>query len=107
MPAKIGPKKPFVHFIVEHREAKKLTQEQLAERLGCDVMTISRWETYKTRVDMPVLAAIAEALGGDLMQAEDLLHHPDEPTPNQLLRRLPADDRKLFIKQIKGLLKEA
>lgn len=106
MPAKIGPKKTFRHFIVEHREAKNLTQEQLADRLDCDVMTVSRWENYKTRVDLPILAAIAEALGGNL-EAEDLLHHPDEPTPNQLLRRLPAEDQRQLIKQIKGLLREA
>lgn len=101
MPAKIGPKKPFVHFIAEHRLAKGLTQKQLAERLEADVMTVSRWETYEVRVDFPILAAIAEALGGDEMEAEDLLHHPNQPTPNQLLRRVPVDDREAFIRQIK------
>jgi transcriptional regulator with XRE-family HTH domain len=101
MPAKIGPKKPFVHFIAEHRLARGLTQKQLEERLGAKAMTVSRWEGYKVRVDMPILAAVAEALGGDEMEAEDLLHHPDQPTPNQLLRRVPADDREAFIRQIK------
>lgn len=101
MPTKIGPKKPFVHFIAEHRLAKGLTQKQLAERLEADVMTISRWETYETRVDLPILAAVAEALGGDEMEAEDLLHHPNRPSPNQLLRKVPDDDREAFIRQIK------
>jgi transcriptional regulator with XRE-family HTH domain len=106
MPAKIGPRKPVRKFIAEHREAKGLTQKQLAERLGCDEMTVSRWENDKTRVDMDTLQAIAEALAGDMMEGDDLLHHPDEPSPNQLLRALPAEDRDHFIKNIKSLLKK-
>lgn len=105
MPAKIGPKKAFVHYITEHREAEGLTQKQLADRIGTDSMTVSRWENYKTRVDFPILAAIAEALWGDVDRAEDLLHHPDKPSPNQLLRQLPHDDQRHFIKQLKNAAK--
>ena len=105
MPAKIGPRKPIRVFIAEHREAKHLTQKQLAERLGCDEMTVSRWERRDTRVDMDTLAAIAEALGGDLMQAEDLLHHPNNPTPNQLLRELPLQEQDYALRMIQGLRK--
>jgi transcriptional regulator with XRE-family HTH domain len=104
MPSKIGPKKPFQHFIAEHRAKAKLTQKELAARLETTEMTISRWENYETRVDMPILAAIAEALPGNL-EAEDLLHHPDQPTPNQIMRALPADDRVHFLKQMKNALK--
>jgi transcriptional regulator with XRE-family HTH domain len=107
MPDKIGPQKPFVHFIAEHRLKNGLTQKQLSERLGCDVMTVSRWERYETEVTMPTLAAIAEALYGDLMEGEDLLHHPDRPTPNQLMRQLAQDDRNFILKQIKTLSKQA
>ena len=105
MPSKIGPKKPFQHFIAEHREGKNLTQAQLAGRMGCGEMTVSRWETYKVRVDLPTLAAIAEALYGDGGEAEDLLHHPDKPSPNQLLRKLPREDQNFFIKQLKNATK--
>lgn len=102
MPAKIVPRKPIRVFITEHRTSKKLTQPQLAERLGCDPMTVSRWERRETRVDMDILAAIAEALGGDL-QAEDLLHHPDDLTPNRLLRELPQQDQDYALRMIQGL----
>ncbi|HDA7401470.1 TPA: helix-turn-helix transcriptional regulator, partial [Staphylococcus aureus] len=50
MPAKIYPKRTRRVFLTEHREAKGLTQKQLAERLGCDVMTISRWELHKVAI---------------------------------------------------------
>lgn len=73
-------------YLAEWRESKSLSQKQLADRLGCDVMTISRWELHKVAVSTDALAALAEALGGDFMEPEDLYHHPDTPTPNQLLR---------------------
>ncbi len=109
MPYKIGPKVALRHFIVEHLEAHSppLTQRELADRLGCDEMTVSRWVNYKVKVTPEILAAIAEALGGDLMQWDDLLHHPDQPTPNQLMRRLPEDDQKHFLKQLKNAVKQA
>jgi len=114
MPTKIGPKKPFIHFIAEHRLKAGLTQKQLAERLQTTEMTISRWERwdedkkkYATRVDMPILAAVAEALYGDLGEAEDILHHPDRPTANQMLRRLPEDDQGHFLKQLALAAKQA
>ena len=34
-------------FIAEQRKKKKLTQEQLAEKLGINNRTISRWENGK------------------------------------------------------------
>lgn len=88
-------------YLVEWREHYGLSQKQLAERLGCDVMTVSRWELHKVAISTDALAALAEALGGDLMEPEDLYHHPDQPSPNQLLRRLSPDDRNHFIRQIK------
>lgn len=91
MPAKIYPRRPRRVFLAEHREAKGLTQKQLADRLGSDVMTVSRWELGKTALSTDALAAVSEALWGDLGEPEDLYHHPDAPTPNQLLRGQPPD----------------
>lgn len=78
-------------FLREHREARGLSQKQLADRLECDVMTVSRWELGKTALSTDALSAISEALGGDQMEPEDLFHHPDAPTPNQLMRDQPPD----------------
>src|ERR1700738_3734680 len=86
MVVKIHPRRPRRVYLAEWREHYDLTQKQLAECLGCDVMTVSRWELQKTAISTDALAALAEALGGDLMEPEDLYHHPDKPTPNQLLR---------------------
>lgn len=106
MPAKIYPKRQRRVFLAEWREKIGLTQKQLSERLGCDVMTVSRWERPNgTSVTTDTLAALAEALGGDLMEPEDLYHHPDQPSPNQLMRELPKSEREYVLKTIRGLLK--
>lgn len=86
MPVKIGPKKPRRIYLAEHREAAGLTQKQLAERLGTTDMTVSRWERGTVAISTDTMAAIAYALKGDMMEPEDLYHHPDRPSPNQLLR---------------------
>lgn len=105
MPAKIYPKRMRRVFLAEHREAKGLTQKQLAERLGCDVMTVSRWELHKVAISTDTLAALAEALGGDMMEPEDLYHHPDKPTPNQLLRDQPQDIQDQALSIIRAIRK--
>ncbi|MCK1367658.1 helix-turn-helix transcriptional regulator [Bradyrhizobium sp. 62] len=91
MPAKIYPRRRRKVYLAEWRQAKGLSQKQLADRLESDVMTVSRWELGKTAISTDALAALAEALGGDMMEPEDLYHHPGEPTPNQLLRDQPPE----------------
>jgi transcriptional regulator with XRE-family HTH domain len=51
------------HFIKEWRKFSGLTQEQLAERIGVAVSTISQLETGKQGYSQPTLEAIADALG--------------------------------------------
>lgn len=109
MPNKIGPRVALRHYILEHLKAHDppLSQRELADRLECDEMTVSRWVRYKVKVTPDILAAIADALGGDLMDWKDLLHHPDQPSADQLLRRLPEDDQKFWLKQLKTAAKQA
>jgi transcriptional regulator with XRE-family HTH domain len=103
MPAKIYPRRRRKVYLAEWRQAKGLSQKQLADRLESDVMTVSRWELGKTAISTDALAALAEALGGDLMEPEDLYHHPDAPTPNQLLRDQPPDVVENAMKMLKAI----
>ena len=50
-------------FIADMRKERKLTQEQLAERLGVSNRSISRWENGKTLPDISLMEDICEALG--------------------------------------------
>jgi transcriptional regulator with XRE-family HTH domain len=62
------------HFIKEWRKARGLTQEQLADRIGVAVSTISQLETGKQGYSQPTLEAIAEAL--DCEPADLLMRDP-------------------------------
>lgn len=103
MVAKIKPRRMRRVYLAEWREAKGLTQKQLAERLGCDVMTISRWEGHKVAISTDALAALSEALGGDMMEPEDLYHHPDRPTANQLLRDQSVEKQAEMLSVLKAM----
>ena len=102
---KVHPRRPRRVYLAEHREARGLTQKQLADRLGCDVMTVSRWELHKVAISTDALAALSEALGGDMMEPEDLYHHPDRPSPNQLLRGQPAEIQEQALSIIRAIRK--
>ena len=49
--------------IKQLRENKKLTQEELAEKIGVSSKTVSKWETAKGLPDISLLQPLAEALG--------------------------------------------
>lgn len=50
-------------FISELRKGKKLTQEQLAEKLGVTQKSVSRWETGKNMPDLSILQPLSAELG--------------------------------------------
>ena len=49
--------------IKELRESRKLTQAELAEKIGVSSKTISKWETAKGLPDISLLQPLAQALG--------------------------------------------
>lgn len=65
-------------FIAECRKEKKLTQEQLAEKLGVTDKSISRWENGKTMPDISLFEplcnelniSVAELLKGERIHSE-------------------------------------
>ena len=61
--------------IKELREKRKLTQAELAERIGISSKTISKWETAKGLPDISLLQPLAQALGIsviELMKGEQI-----------------------------------
>lgn len=49
-------------FICELRKEKNLTQEELAEELGVNVRSVSRWENGNTMPDLSMLPSLADEL---------------------------------------------
>lgn len=59
------------------REAKKLTQSGLADRIGVSSKTISKWETAKGLPDISLIQPLAQALGVsviELMNGEHIIN---------------------------------
>ena len=62
-------------FIAECRKENKLTQEQLAERLGVTDKSISRWENGKTMPDISLFEPLCEELNisiNELLKAKKI-----------------------------------
>lgn len=63
--AKIG------RFLSELRKEKKITQEQLAEKLGIARRTVSRWETGSNLPDIDLLMQLSDLYEVDLREILD------------------------------------
>lgn len=64
-------------FIRQWRDARKLSQEVLAERIGVSHATISRIETGKQDYNQTLLELLAEELGTDPVSL--LIRDPSDP----------------------------
>ncbi len=62
-------------FIAEMRKKKGLTQEELAERLGVNSRSVSRWETGRCMPDLSLLSPLSKELDisiNDLISGEEI-----------------------------------
>lgn len=107
MATRIGPKKPVRVYLSLWRENQKLTQQQVADRIGQGIHkgTVSRWESAKRVPSTEVLAAYAEALGRPVT---DLYRRPADPGEDvgMILETLKPATRKQAIRLIKALAEE-
>ncbi len=91
--------------VAQLRAARKVTQEQLAERVGAATQTIRRIERGRTTPPLGRLLAIASALGVqliDLFEGADAAVPPptwdtEEARVVELWRATPADQRPLLV----------
>jgi len=88
--------------IAKFRKEQKLTQEQLAQKLGVKQQVIANYEIARRRVPLPFLLEISEAL---LVDIEDLLGLEKKskkrgPIPKlkrrlEVIQKLPPEKQKL------------
>lgn len=71
--------------IKELRESKKLTQEYLAEKLGCTRQRYARVERGESDISYSLLSDISELLGVDVKNITEVL---DAPRPLASLFRI-------------------
>lgn len=55
-------------FIAQLRRQQGWTQQQLADALGVNSRSVSRWETGKTMPDLSLLQPLAQALGASVAE---------------------------------------
>jgi transcriptional regulator with XRE-family HTH domain len=101
MVARIGPRRPFRHYLREWREHRGLTQQQLADRLDTGKDQISRWESGKRGMGAEVIAALSEALQLD---PGDLVRDPKIPSADELLRNATPEQRSLAIDLVQRIV---
>lgn len=116
MPSKVTPSSLFGKLLTEYRQARGLTQTQLAEQIGSSQRAISRYETVAEFPPTQVVVAIAEALE---VSADELLglrtpKRSRQPTMDSETKRLwkqfqqmmslPEKDRRAVIRLINSLV---
>lgn len=101
MVTRIRSRNPGRLFLKEWREHRDLTLERLAERVGTDKGTLSKWENAKRAINTDILSELAYALN---CEPADLYRHPDLPSANDLLRAAPEDVRRQAIAVISALV---
>ncbi|MBP3256059.1 MAG: helix-turn-helix transcriptional regulator [Clostridia bacterium] len=93
-------------FIANCRKEKKLTQEQLAEKLGVSSKSVSRWENGKTMPDYSLLKDLCEILGininellsGERIKKEEIQIHTIENLDSILKEYYKMKKQKDFFK---------
>lgn len=68
------------------REARKLTQAKLAEKLSVSSKTVSKWETAKGLPDISLLQPLAQALGISVIELMNGEHISNQNVSANMLR---------------------
>lgn len=103
MVTRIGGRRAYRIFGREWIEHTKLEHQTIAERMEISPGTLSKLLSGKMKWTESYLAALAHAV--DAPSVPDLYRHPDQPTPNDLLRSVPEARRKDIISMIQALTK--
>lgn len=86
-------------YIAKLRKEKKMTQEELAEKLGVSSKSISRWETGKNMPDLSLLTPLCKELGttiNELLSGEKLNEEEyQEKLEENIIKTIDFTDKKL------------
>ena len=72
--------------IKQLRESRKLTQAELAEKIGVSNKTVSKWETAKGLPDISLLKPLSQALGISLIELMNGEHITNQTISSNMLR---------------------
>ena len=96
--------------VAQARRDRGFTQEQLAEAVGIEAVSLSRLETGDRALSLSTLARISDALGvglGDLLDIQRAIpvsdHAPDEAELLRLFGKLPENKRDIVLRLVRDL----
>ena len=85
-------------FILENRKRKKLTQAELAEKLGVTDRTLSNWENGKNMPDLSLFKPLCDILGitiNELMSGEKISNKEyNEKLEENIINTIDYIDKK-------------
>lgn len=95
-------------FIKELRSERKLTQEQLAEKLGVSNRSVSRWENGVNMPDLDLLIDISKYFDveiGELLDGERKSDDMDKKTEEALLKvaDYSNDEKECYSKRMRAV----
>ncbi len=86
-------------YIAKLRKEKKITQEELAEKLGVSSKSISRWETGRNMPDLSLITPLCKELGttiNELLSGEKLNEKEyQEKLEENIIKTIDFTDKKL------------
>ncbi len=94
-------------FIVKKRKEKKLTQSELAEKLGVTDRSISNWENGKCMPDLSLFKPLCQELGitiNELMSGEKVSKEDYQNKLEENFLELTINNKKKLSKKIKILI---
>jgi transcriptional regulator with XRE-family HTH domain len=89
-------------YIKEHMDARDLSDERMADRLGVTRQTVFRWRKEQHRLDPEKIARLAAALD---IEPEDLWRHPARPSLDALVKKAPDDLHATAVDIVKRLVR--
>lgn len=97
------------NFIARNRKQKKLTQEQLAEKLGVSVNAISKWERGLNMPDVSLFKSLCKELDfnvNELLSGEKIDHdnYLSCAEKNLMILTKQIENRKRILRNIQKIL---
>ena len=94
---------PRLHYLPEWIEHMRTSQADVAEALGVDKGTVSRW-CAGALPERPNLEALAACLGREEMS--ELFHHPEDNWLHRRLRRASKEQQDKARRAVKAVVRE-
>lgn len=99
-------------FIADRRKAQKMTQAQLAEKLGITDRAVSKWETGKSLPDASIMLELCallkitvnDLLCGEVVSMNDYNEKLEQNLLSMVKQKEEADKRLLSLEIVTGIL---